>query len=161
MKAVVSFAASHRFMTKYIAPKNIVVYADDDQDDIELVHDAFKQFASNVELVSFPNGGQALSYLRNLTEADPKPCLIILDVNMPVLNGKETLVRLRQLDQLADVPVVLFTTSSMPADKQFAHHHKAGFITKPLGFEQMEIITKEFIDNCSEEMRKKLRRLEQ
>lgn len=146
-------------MTKYLAPKNIVVYADDDQDDIELVEDAFKQFAANVDLVTFSDGSQALSYLRDLTEVDPVPCLVILDINMPVLNGKDTLIRLRQMDRFSEVPAVLFTTSSMPVDKQFAQYHKAGFVTKPLGFEQMEMITREFIDNCSEEAQKKLRRL--
>lgn len=146
-------------MTKFTAPKNIVVYADDDQDDIELVEDAFKQFANNVEVITFPDGSQALSYLRNLTDADPMPCLIILDINMPVLNGKETLVRLRQLHRFDDVPVVIFTTSSMPVDKQFAEHNKAGFITKPLGLEQMEMITREFIDHCTEETKKKIKRL--
>lgn len=146
-------------MTKYTTSKNIVIYADDDPDDIELVEDAFKQFANNVEVITFGDGSQALSYLRNLTEADPLPCLVILDINMPVLNGKETLVRLRQLEKFEEVPVVLFTTSSMPVDKSFAQHHKAGFITKPLGYEQMEMITKEFIDNCSEENQKKIRRM--
>ena len=146
-------------MTKHATPKNIVVYADDDRDDIELVEDAFKQFATNVEVVTFPDGSQALSYLRSLTEFDPLPCLIILDINMPVLNGKETLVRLRQMQQFSNVPVVLFTTSSMPVDKQFAANLKAGFITKPLGFEQMEAITEEFIDHCADDIKKKIRRL--
>ena len=146
-------------MTKYTTAKNIVVYADDDPDDIELVEDAFKQFANNVEVITFSDGSQALSYLKSLTEADPFPCLVILDINMPVLNGKETLIRLRQVEKFADVPVVLFTTSSMPLDKSFAERYKAGFITKPLGYEQMEVITKEFIDHCTEETQKKIRRM--
>lgn len=145
-------------MTKYIAPKNIVVYADDDPDDIELVEEAFRQFANNVEVLTFQNGSQALSYLKNLSDDDPAPCLIILDINMPVLNGKETLVRLRQLEKYEGVPAVLFTTSSMPLDKAFAQSYNAGFVTKPLGFEQMEIITRRFIDHCTEETQKKIRR---
>lgn len=145
-------------MTKYTAPKNTVVYADDDQDDIELVEEAFRQFTNNVEVITFQNGSQALSYLNNLTEEDPLPCLIILDINMPVLNGKEVLVRVRQLDKFELVPVVLFTTSSMPVDKNFAEHYNAGFVTKPLGFEQMEIITRQFIDHCTEDVQKKIRR---
>lgn len=146
-------------MTKYISPKHIVVYADDDTDDIELVEEAFKQFAADVEVIPFTDGSQALSYLRNLTDADPLPCLVILDINMPVLNGKDTLIRLRQIDRYADVPVVLFTTSSMPPDKQFAQQQKAGFITKPLGYEQMELITREFIGHCTQETQHKIRRL--
>lgn len=151
------FAASHS-MTKYTTPNNIVIYADDDPDDIELVEDAFKQFANNVEVITFRDGSQALSYLRNLTEEEPAPCLVILDINMPVLNGKETLVRLRQVEKFKDVPVVLFTTSSMPADKTFARQYGAGFVTKPLGYEQMEMITKEFINNCTQETQNKIRR---
>jgi CheY-like chemotaxis protein len=145
-------------MTKYIAPKNIVVYADDDPDDIELVEEAFKQYANNVEVLTFSNGSQALSFLKNLADDDPLPCLIILDINMPVLDGKEALVRLRQMDKYNAVPVVLFTTSSMPIDKSFANHYNAGFVTKPLGYEQMEIITRQFIDHCTEETKKKIRR---
>ena len=146
-------------MTRYTTSKNIVIYADDDPDDIELVEDAFRQYASNVEVVAFPDGSQALSYLRSTSDTDPLPCLIILDINMPVINGKEVLTRLRQLERFEDVPVVLFTTSSMPVDKSFAYQYKAGFITKPLGYEQMEMITKEFIDHCTEETQKKIRRL--
>ncbi len=147
-------------MTKSISPKHIVVYADDDADDIELVEDAFKQFAANVEVITFTDGSQALSYLRNLTDADPLPCLVIFDINMPVLDGKESLVRLRQIDRYATVPVVLFTTSSMPLDKQFAERYKAGFITKPLGYEQMELITHKFIDHCTQETQNKIKRME-
>ena len=78
---------------------------------------------------------------------------------MPVMSGKEALVRLRQMERYEEVPVVLFTTSSMPMDKSFAQHYKAGFITKPLGYEQMEIITQEFISHCAEETQKKIRRI--
>ena len=146
-------------MTRYTTPKNFVIYADDDPDDIELVEDAFKQFAKNVEVVTFRDGSQALSYLRNLADGDLIPCLVILDINMPVLNGKETLVKLRQLERYEAVPVVLFTTSSMPVDKNFAKQYKAGFVTKPLGYEQMEMIAKKFIDHCTEEIQKKIRRM--
>ena len=145
-------------MTKFLAPKHIVVYADDDPDDIELVEDAFKRYATNVEVITFTDASQALSYLKNQTDLDPLPCLIILDINMPLMSGKEALVRLRQMDRYEAIPVVLFTTSSMPVDKAFAQHYNAGFITKPLGYEQMEIITKQFIDHCTDETQKKIRR---
>lgn len=145
-------------MTKYTAPKNVVVYADDDPDDIELVEEAFRHYTNNVEVITFSNGSETLSYLKTLSTDDAMPCLIILDINMPMLNGKEALVRLRQLEGFDTVPVVLFTTSSMPVDKSFAERYNAGFVTKPLGFEQMEIITKQFVDHCTEETRRKIRR---
>jgi CheY-like chemotaxis protein len=145
-------------MTNSTSPKNIVFYADDDADDLELVQDAFSQYAHNVEVVTAKDGSQALSYLQGLGDADPKPCLIILDVNMPFFNGKEVLRRIRTIDHFETVPVVLFTTSSMPSDQNFAEKYNAGFVTKPLDVSQMEVITELFIDHCSDEIKKKIRR---
>ncbi|HVF80586.1 MAG TPA: response regulator [Flavisolibacter sp.] len=146
-------------MTKFLAPTHIVVYADDDPDDIELVEEAFKRYATNVEVITFRDASQALSYLKNQTDLDALPCLVILDINMPLMDGKEALIRLRQMERYEAIPVVLFTTSSLPLDKAFAKRYDAGFITKPLGYEQMELITKEFINHCAEETQKKIRRI--
>jgi CheY-like chemotaxis protein len=145
-------------MTKSITPKNLVLYADDDADDLQLVQEAFAEYAKDVEVITVADGGQALAWLQRLTDDDPVPCLVILDVNMPVMDGKQVLVRLRRLERFESVPVVLFTTSSLPADKQFAEKYGAGFITKPLNLKQMELITEEFIGHCVEEVRKKIRR---
>lgn len=145
-------------MTKSATPKNIVLYADDDADDLELVRDAFSRYAKNVEIVAVKDGSQAMSYLQNLTEDDPTPCLIVLDINMPMLSGKDVLARLRQLKRFENVPVVLFSTSSQPQDAQFAERYDAGFITKPLDYSQMEYITEQFIDHCTDEIKKNIRR---
>jgi CheY-like chemotaxis protein len=146
------------YMTQSTTPKNIVIYADDDPDDLELVQDAFSRYARNVEVIPFTNGVSALAYLQGLGPLDPTPCLVILDINMPVLTGKEALIRLRQNERLENVPVVLFTTSSQPQDKSFAERYGAGFITKPLDVKQMEIITDTFINHCTEEIRGRIRR---
>lgn len=145
-------------MTK-IPPKSLVLYADDDPDDLALVSEAFTKYSSNVTLVTVPDGAEALAFLQRLTPDDPLPCLIILDVNMPRLNGKETLLQLRQIDRFEDVPVILFTTSSMHFDKAFADKNGAGFISKPLNSRQMSLIIDQFIDHCAEEVRKQIRRL--
>ena len=104
-------------MTNSTTARNVVFYADDDLDDLELVKDAFAQYSKNVEVLTATDGSKALSYLSNLKKYDTLPCLIILDVNMPVINGKETLLRLREIEHFQDVPVVLFTTSSQPMEK--------------------------------------------
>jgi len=145
-------------MTKSATPKNIVLYADDDADDLELVKDAFTRYANNVEIITVKDGSQAMSYLQQLSQDDPTPCLIILDINMPMLNGKDVLVKLRQLDRFENVPVVLFSTSSQPQDAQFARKYDAGFITKPLDYGQMEYITEQFINHCTDEIKKNIRK---
>ncbi|RYY41509.1 MAG: response regulator [Chitinophagaceae bacterium] len=143
-------------MTKYSPQRNIVLYADDDADDLQLVQDAFSEYAREVEVVTVNDGGQALRFLQSLNEFDPLPCLVILDVNMPIMDGKSVLRELRTIERYSDVPVVLFTTSSLPIDKSFAEKYNAGFITKPLHFRQMEQITDEFISHCAEEVRRKI-----
>jgi CheY-like chemotaxis protein len=145
-------------MTKSATPKNIVLYADDDTDDLDLVKDAFARYANNVELVAVKDGSQALSFLQNLSDEDASPCLIILDINMPLLSGKDVLIKLRQMPRFESVPVVLFSTSSQPLDGLFAKRYDAGFITKPLDYGQMQYITEQFIDHCTDEIKKNIRK---
>ena len=76
---------------------------------------------------------------------------------MPVLNGKEVLLRLREMDHLQDIPVVLFTTSSQPLDKNFAMRYNAGFITKPIDVKQMTFIADQFIEHCTDEVKSRIR----
>ena len=145
-------------MTNSTTSRNIVFYADDDLDDLDLVKEAFAQYSKNVEVLTATDGSKALAYLSNLKKYDTLPCLIILDVNMPVINGKETLLRLREMEHFQDIPIVLFTTSSQPLDKNFARKYNAGFITKPIDVKQMEFIADQFIEHCAEADRDKIRR---
>ena len=143
-------------MTRTTQPTHLVLYADDDLDDIKLVEEAFSETTDNVELVTKFNGIELLKYLNNLHQVDPNPCLIILDVNMPKMNGKDTLLRIREMDRFRHIPVVLFTTSSADNDKLFAYKHNAGFITKPLNNQQMKLITDEFIQHCTDDVKRSL-----
>lgn len=141
-----------------MSAKNIVLYADDDTDDIQLVRDAFFNYSKNVELVAVEDGLEALAYLKNLSTYDPAPCLIILDINMPRMDGKETLMKIREMNRFKDIPSILFTTSSQPKDKEFANRYNAGFLTKPIDFTQMDIIAGKFIEHCSDEIQNNIRK---
>ena len=149
---------SYHYMIQSNKPKSIVLYADDDTDDIELVKDAFAQHTTDVELVTFSNGIEALAFLNKLNAIDLTPCLIILDINMPLLDGKEALARLKEMKHFEQVPAILFSTSSQEKDKEFADRYGAGFITKPLNAHQMEDIIEEFIEHCAEDVRNRIRK---
>lgn len=129
--------------------KHLVVYADDDEDDLFFVQEAFNSCALNIQLVTAEDGLQCIQYLQNLPEGAPLPCLIVLDVNMPRMNGKEALVEIRKMPRFKQVPVVLFTNSSLPQDIVFAKEHGAAFITKPLEGAQMALIAEQFISFCT------------
>jgi CheY-like chemotaxis protein len=145
-------------MTQSLPPKSLVLYADDDPEDIELVSEAFQSFAQNVELLTFPDGIELLNFIETIDPFHASPCLFILDINMPRLDGKETLRRLRRLESFSEVPAVLFSTSSLPADASFAKNFNAGFVTKPLHTNQVHMIIDEIIDHCSDEVKKNIRR---
>jgi CheY-like chemotaxis protein len=138
--------------------KHIVVYADDDLDDLDFVERAFSDYTQTVELVSFPHAKKALEFLQSLAEQNICPCLIILDINMPEINGKDLLVQLRSYEHYASTPIVLFSTSSSPWDIRFAETHRAVLITKPITYDQMDNIMEEFIQHCSEEVRNAIKR---
>lgn len=145
-------------MTQYQPPSSLVLYADDDPDDIDLVSQAFREHARNVELKTFCDGVELLRYIENLNPLQPPPCLAIIDINMPKLNGKETLRRLRSIEGFADIPAVLFSTSTMPSDEKFARHYNAGFVTKPLHSRQIHLIINEIIEHCTDEVKKNIRK---
>jgi CheY-like chemotaxis protein len=145
-------------MTHSLPPKSLVLYADDDPEDIELVSEAFQVYAQNVELLTFLDGIELLNFIETIDPFHATPCLFILDINMPRLNGKETLRRLRRVEAFADVPAVLFSTSSLPADVAFARNLNAGFVTKPLHSQQVHLIIDEIIEHCSDEVKKNIRK---
>jgi len=145
-------------MTQSLPPKSLVLYADDDPDDIQLLSEAFEVYSNDLELMTFTDGIELLRFIETIDPFHVAPCLFILDINMPLLNGKETLRRLRRLDSFADVPVVLFSTSSLPADAAFAKNFNAGFVTKPLHTNQVHLIIDEIIEHCSDDVKRNIRR---
>lgn len=138
--------------------RNLVFYADDDPDDLQLVLESFNQYAKNVEVITASDGGQALKFFQSTDEPFLTPCLIILDINMPEINGKDLLVKIRQMERFADVPVVLFTTSTQPLDMMFAKKFNAGFVSKPLNVKQMELTIDQFIGHCPEDVQNRMRK---
>jgi CheY-like chemotaxis protein len=144
-------------MTQSLPPKSLVLYADDDPEDVELVSEAFYTYSQNVELMTFRDGIELLNFVETIDPFHAAPCLFILDINMPRLNGKETLRRLRRIESFADVPAVLFSTSSLPADATFAKNFNAGFVTKPLHTNQVYMIIDEIVEHCTDEVKKMIR----
>jgi len=135
--------------------KHIILYVEDDLDDVFIVQEAFEKYNDSISVVHANNGVKALEYLNGLSEYDLFPCLVILDMNMPGMDGRETLVRLKQSPNFHDIPVVIFTTSSNSPDKDFAVQWGAGFITKPILYSELNNLAKTFVDNCKSNVLKR------
>ena len=93
-----------------------VVMADDDADDRMLVKDAFKETHPSCGLDFVENGEQLLDYLSRRGTGAPYPGLILLDLNMPRMDGREALAEIRRDPNLRCIPVVIFTTSCAEDD---------------------------------------------
>lgn len=104
-------------------------------EDQELLREAIKEVDKSVHCFSAKNGEEALDMLHTLHKL---PQLIFLDLNMPRMNGKVFLTRLKQLGLLNDIPVIIYTTSKMEIDIQETKQLGARqFITKPNSFEEI------------------------
>lgn len=145
-------------MTQLLPTKNLVLYADDDPDDLLMIREAFHPYSHSIELQTFWDGVELIRYVEQLSPLTERPCLIILDINMPRQNGFEVLKRLRQMPEMAGVPVVLFSTSTLPAEAAEARSHGAGFVTKPLIASQIHQITEVLLSHCSNDLKQKINR---
>jgi len=130
------------------ANDHIIILADDDPDDQTIIREIFSIHSNNIKLLSASNGEEVLTLLDKLHLHNLRPCLIILDVNMPKVNGKEALLRIRQRADVKTCPVVLFSTATDPANEQFAKKHNADYLVKPFTYQNMESAIKSFISMC-------------
>lgn len=112
-----------------------ILLVEDDEVDIMNVQRAFKKNNINNPLFIARNGLEAIEMLR--AEKIPKPHVIILDINMPKMNGLEFLHELRADEKLRRISVFVMTTSNEDSDKINAYNlNVAGYILKPLSFEK-------------------------
>lgn len=111
----------------------IVYLVDDDPDDRFLMCDSLTQMSPGVVIIEATDGYHFFELIENAQEP---PTLVLLDVNMPRMNGLETLVKIKSTAPLLSVPVVMYSTSGDPLlIKQAYEAGVAAFITKPSSFE--------------------------
>jgi CheY-like chemotaxis protein len=137
------------------SPEYVIILADDDLDDQLIIKEIFSLHSSHVRMMNVLNGQETLHLLERLQQKNVTPCLVILDINMPRLNGRQTLLCLKQDERLKNIPVVLFSTSNTESDRAFAQAHGANYVTKPFNYKSMEIVVKDFIRLCEAEGEKR------
>ncbi len=117
-----------------------ILLVEDDLVDIKTVQRAFKENKITNPLHVVENGEEALAYLRNEgsysdTSKAPRPGVILLDLNMPVMNGVEFMEIAKADEDLKTIPIVVLTTSREEADRMKSYKHSAaGYIVKPVEF---------------------------
>ncbi len=116
---------------------NILLLVDDDPDDQDLFEEAVREIDPSIQCLRAYHGEQALELLQ-LPNA-PLPDLIFMDLNMPRMNGRVCLARLKAHTRLCDIPVVIYSHSRRPEEREeLLALGAAHFISKPMYYNEMQ-----------------------
>lgn len=125
-----------------------ILWADDDMDDLMLMRHVLQDIGDEYNITEVNNGREAIDYLEKSKQTNNLPCLIILDMNMPVLNGKETLSLIKKDAALKDIPLVFFTTSNSELDRMYCKRFGVEMVTKPPQYNNLKETVKNLLDYC-------------
>jgi CheY-like chemotaxis protein len=129
---------------------HFILLVDDDPEDLEALQEALRLAGSDYEIIEAHNGEEALKQLDLLYAAGDHPSLIVLDINMPKIDGKQTLVAIQADKRFSTIPVVVFSTSSSPMDKMFFSHRNIELITKPFNLSTLVEAAAKLLSLCKD-----------
>lgn len=120
--------------------KIVIVVADDDEDDRMMTREAFQESKLLNDIHFVEDGVELMDYLNRKgkysdPQHSPRPGLILLDLNMPRMDGREALRLIKSDERFRSIPVTVFTTSK--ADEDIVRSYNLGvncFVTKPISF---------------------------
>ena len=120
-----------------------LLIADDDMDDIALFESAMLEVCPDLKLSVAYNGVNLLEILPTI----PLPDAIILDLNMPLIGGKECLMKIRSQSRFDDVPVIIFSTSRRQSDIDYCIAEGANhYIVKPNTYSGLKNLVEKLCD---------------
>lgn len=126
-----------------------ILLVDDNPGDVRLTQEAMKQLRVFYRLHVAHDGVEALAFLRNVGEFEhaPRPHMILLDLNMPRMSGRELLEEMKNDPSLRAIPVVVLTSSNCEDDVLKSYHlHANCYVTKPVDLQGLARIV-EAMDN--------------
>jgi CheY-like chemotaxis protein len=126
----------------------LLLCIEDDQDDIALIEEAALEFDSSLRFVAKANGKEAMMFLHRQKQQEYLPCLVLLDINMPVMNGIEVLEELKNDSAFKKIPTVVFTTSSGQREKLLCDGYGVELITKPNRVSEFKKVLAHLLVRC-------------
>ena len=121
-----------------------ILLVEDNPDDVLITQRAFKKGMIKNKLYTVENGIEALKFLHKEEEYSdaPVPALILLDINMPLMNGFQVLEKIKNDDELQKIPVIMPTTSERDSDIEKAYSLGCNsYIVKPVNFQKfLEVV---------------------
>jgi CheY-like chemotaxis protein len=113
-----------------------ILVVDDDPEDHMILLEYFKEAGREKQVTFLENGQRAMDFLDELHGDELLPKLVVLDLNMPVMNGIQTLLQLKQLHRYKHIPVIVFSTSENENEKRKClSFGAADYVVKPSSWE--------------------------
>lgn len=125
---------------------NYIVYVEDDPDDRMLLQEAFES-NKDYSLLTLVNGFELFNYLKH-TDENKLPCAIVLDINMPVMNGIETLTMLKKDNKYKNIPTVMYSTAATDEAISFCRNYNTDVIMKPTKFTEIKQLFSHILKYC-------------
>ena len=125
-----------------------ILLVDDDPDDLMLLKDAIESLGEKFNFAEANNGRTALNILKKSATEQTFPSLVVLDINMPILDGREMLAIIKSDPILKDVSVVVFSTSSNPTDINYCKQFNVTMFSKPFNITLLKEVAKQIIQFC-------------
>lgn len=125
-----------------------VLCVDDDPDDRDLIQNAIFDIDPSFTVDFAENGRDALIYLKNSVNTG-LPCLIIMDINMPIMDGKQAIAEIKKWEKLNRIPLVVFSTSSHPADLNFCKRYDVELVVKPSSLRKITEEAQRLLHHCA------------
>jgi CheY-like chemotaxis protein len=123
-----------------------VLLVEDDLADVALMENAFAEHVVRSHLHHVADGEQALAFLRRQDpyRDAPRPDLILLDLNMPRVDGRQVLTEVKADGDLKAIPVIVFTTSATDSDISSSYSaHANAYVTKPIDLDEFDRVLAE------------------
>ncbi len=122
-----------------------IFVVDDDKEDQLILGEYFREIGIADRVRFFDNGEITINFLENNGDTSSLPGLIVLDLNMPVLNGTQTLLYLKRDARYKHIPVIIFSTSENEDERRKCLSFGAvDYLVKPMSYEEGEAIVKRF-----------------
>ena len=123
-----------------------IFVADDDLDDQYLIKEAFQVSTFSTDIVPAYNGAQLLEMLNHSAHSENTPDIILLDLNMPVMDGLTALTQIKRIDGCDKIPVYMLSTSKHDSDRKACELLGAKrFFTKPATFDQLQLVARQIL----------------
>jgi two-component system, chemotaxis family, response regulator Rcp1 len=127
----------------------VVLLVEDSPGDVRLTQEAFREADPSIELHVASDGVEAMAFLRRegIHVSAKRPDFILLDLNLPKMDGREVLGQIKEDEDLKTIPTVILTTSDAQADILTSYNLRANcYLSKPVELEEFESLVKSIND---------------